>query len=451
MKQKSIKSLCQYLWELEKDLNLLDLKIDGVNVWLLLRMKIFEEISIKSGIYDKFHPANTKPSLWSIFYSLLTDSIYFLFLNPQSFLKKSKIKYLIFPTSRLYKNNCIYLKDIILENEDQSYIVEKSLKRKYKNSVNFNFLINLNRIKYKLKLKLNRLKSNPELDVFSTIEKDILIHWNVSINLYNRARAELYYAKASEKIFYNILTKLNIDKIFIVCFYSPLNMALISAAKKANTKIIELQHGVITKYHLGYSYPECKPIPYAPDELWLFGEYWLDTVQLPTNMDTKIYGFNYFKQYKLKVGKKIKNQILFTSEGPIGKKLFKIAIKVAKLAPEQTVLFKLHPSELISDYQKILNSEPSRTSNFSIVGTEQNTYDLMLSSEYQAGVSSTTLFEGLCLGNKIILVNLPGTEYMDALIEKYSIVRVNTAEQFVEKLMLATVVNNENYIFMTKS
>ena len=48
-------------------------------------------------------------------------------------------------------------------------------------------------------------------------------------------------------------------------------------------------------------------------------------------------------------------------------------------------------------------------------------YKLLAKSEYQAGVFSTALYEGVEFGCKTILFDLPGVEYMDKFIEMYEV------------------------------
>jgi hypothetical protein len=53
------------------------------------------------------------------------------------------------------------------------------------------------------------------------------------------------------------------------------------------------------------------------------------------------------------------------------------------------------------------------------VVTDINLYEQLANSEFQAGVFSTALYEGIEFNCKTILLDLPGIEYMDNFIEKY--------------------------------
>ena len=75
--------------------------------------------------------------------------------------------------------------------------------------------------------------------------------------------------------------------IFVVVSYE--NLAIVAAAKSLGIQAIELQHGTITDYHLGYSYPEKTrlngEIPYFPDKILTFGDYWINEKSCPISKD----------------------------------------------------------------------------------------------------------------------------------------------------------------------
>lgn len=123
--------------------------------------------------------------------------------------------------------------------------------------------------------------------------------------------------------------------IFVVVSYE--NLAIVAAAKSLGIEVIELQHGTITDYHLGYSYPLKTrldgEIPYFPDKILTFGDYWINDENCPLSKDKIIpIGFSYFEvQSKDYINAEpIDNQVLFISQGVIGKYLSQIAYEFAK-------------------------------------------------------------------------------------------------------------------------
>ena len=76
-----------------------------------------------------------------------------------------------------------------------------------------------------------------------------------------------------------------------------------------------------------------------------------------------------------------------------------------------------------------------------------NIFALLNSAEYVAGVFSTTLFEAMTLGAKVILINMPGIEYMTPVIKRKDAILANTPEEFIEKLKVACVTKNHEYYY----
>src|SRR5690606_28971419 len=62
--------------------------------------------------------------------------------------------------------------------------------------------------------------------------------------------------------------------LFLTHGYGSGNQAMIAGARDIGAKVVELQHGIISRFHLGYSWPGRPSVAYAPDELWCFGDFW---------------------------------------------------------------------------------------------------------------------------------------------------------------------------------
>ena len=56
---KNIKELCEGIWRLEKEFDLLDMEIQGVKVWQYIRMPIYYDIAERVGILQKPHAKKT--------------------------------------------------------------------------------------------------------------------------------------------------------------------------------------------------------------------------------------------------------------------------------------------------------------------------------------------------------------------------------------------------------
>jgi hypothetical protein len=249
-------------------------------------------------------------------------------------------------------------------------------------------------------------------------------------------------------LYYNkMLKKKKPKKIFIVVSYG--SAALIEACKINNITVVEIQHGTINKFHLGYSFPNDSNIPYFPDEIYLFGEYWADSTPLPLeNKKLKNYGFPYLegRLEEYKDYSKINNQILFISQGTIGRELADVAYKFARNNKDYKIVYKLHPGEYDrwqQDY-KTLN-EAVKLDNFKVIDNNNiNLYQLFAKSEYQVGVYSTAIYEGLTLNCKTVLLDLPGVEYMEYLIEENIVKFAKDDEELTEVIKKDNFEQNYN-------
>jgi hypothetical protein len=137
---------------------------------------------------------------------------------------------------------------------------------------------------------------------------------------------------------------------------------------------------------------------------------------------------------------KNKNQILFISQGVIGKYLSEFAYNIAKKLEDceekYEIIYKLHPGEYSNwqnNYSYLKKCE--KLANFHIIdSSEISLYELFSKSEYQVGVFSTAIYEGLLFNCKTFIVDLPGSEYMDSLVEKNYVKKIATADEFIDSI-----------------
>ncbi|MGW6197178.1 hypothetical protein ACWF0M_13630 [Kribbella sp. NPDC055110] len=200
-----------------------------------------------------------------------------------------------------------------------------------------------------------------------------------------------------------LLRKHRIKTVYLVVAY--FHQHIVGAARDLGIRVVELQHGAISPFHLGYSYPDRPVVADQPDELWCFGSYWTDVADLPAVMRTEVMGAPFLPP----PGPKDPHRVVFLSQGTVGSELVKVAGAVAVEYPDLEVLFRLHPSERPEDY-----TIPSGVK----LSTGGSTLDLLATATYQVGVSTTALFEGMALGCRTAVADLPGHEYLDPAIAK---------------------------------
>ena len=209
-----------------------------------------------------------------------------------------------------------------------------------------------------------------------------------------------------EAYFSRLLKNTNIETVYLVDHYSK-NVALISACKKLDIRVVEFQHGIISKYHLGYSVlkPELEWACY-PDLFLAWGEHWLNNTELPNSVDISYISPAYLNEKKTV---KKKNQLVIVSQSVIGKKIADFVVQNIDMTAFESLIFKLHPSEvdLLPYYQKVFENSPVSVST-------EDIYPLLNESKSVLGVFSTVMLEAVDFACDVFYIDLPGSEYIQA-------------------------------------
>lgn len=438
-KEFSIKTLCRTFWNLEKEEKLFDLEIQNAKVWELIRFNVFFEITRELNLYELAHSQkNTmKEKL-----SFLPKLIFNTFLrNPLRGNYTRNI--LIFDHPRKMKTQGTYIDiytnyfiETLKKNEydviESPYLWKHLTKRSDKNRKYTDALI--------LKKFIRKYKTNYQLDEYEIemliqLESKLFETFNVKVELVNRVQKVIKLFNIEFEYYKKLFQKRSPQKIYVVISYGK--GSLIAAAKSCNVEVIEFQHGVITPYHIAYSFPHLsQKLEYFPEKILTFGKYWGEATQFPKDVKYEVYGFPYLKE-KFKKNKEVKKnrkQILILSQGTIGNKLSEFTYKLAQKLPDYKIIYKLHPGE----YNRWKSSYPflikaSEFENVTII--ENNNTDLhsyLSESEYQIGVYSTAIFEGLTFGCKTILFNIEGIEYMEYLVTNKIVIAINNEDECVK-------------------
>lgn len=449
----TVKEVCTEFFKLENEHNLNYIKIQKVYPWELVRLYLYYEITRKLNIFSSAQQSSV--SLFDKFKSFLPFIKNSILYNPLS--GKDTYDVLIFNHPRKVLNNGKYM-DIYsyflgdtLDEMGKSYEIIDSpyLNKHYikkDKHVKFNDRILLASYFYK---KTHKIEYNEkESETIRSIETLIRASFGVDVNLFEIFTDHILNFQYEYEKYKQLLTEKKVRQVYAVVAYE--NKPLIAACKDLGVDILELQHGVISKYHLGYSYPSenitlksgsYEHIEYFPNKILSFGDYWQDASAYPIKKHSIFsIGFPYFEENsrKYKDVEKKKNQILFISQGVIGKYLSEFAFELASKLDEEEYefIYKLHPGEYETwreNYPKLL--EAQKQCNFNVVDNDNPAlYQLFAESEYQVGAFSTAIYEGLAFNCKTFIVDVPGIEYLDDLIEKNIVVKVRNSNDMINKL-----------------
>ncbi|MCD4772338.1 MAG: hypothetical protein K8R41_03015 [Bacteroidales bacterium] len=452
----NLKDICQKIFNLEEKYDLLNYQIDHVYIWQYIRFKIFNAISIQTKCYSIAHSKKVKandilkafPALFyhSLMHNPLTGNYhkdFLLFIDGKKILINNE-KHAIYSS--------FFLKDIDKNKYD---IIEepyfwKHYEKTKSNQKNLDYIYFRS---YFLNVFTKINLSEDNLNFIEKIENEINSYFSIKIDLKHFIVSGLKLFKNDYNYYKKILKKRKPKFVLLVFSYEK-RKALIAACKDLNILSFEIQHGTVSKFHLGYHFPiVTKPLKYFPDYFISFGEFWRKNANFPIeDKNILIGGFPYFSIQKEMFSntQKIEKQILFISQGTIGERLSELAFNVAKKLPDFNIIYKLHPGEYNrwkNEYSYLLEFQNLENAQV-IDNNKTNLYRLFSEASYLVGVYSTAIFEGMSFGTKVFIVDLPGNEYMNKIIELNLAVKIKTADEFVENLDLFT--NQEiqkNYFF----
>jgi hypothetical protein len=229
-----------------------------------------------------------------------------------------------------------------------------------------------------------------------------------------------------------MLTSLRPKKVLLVCSYG--REELITCAAKRGIPTVEIQHGVITREHLGYAVRPGNEKKAFPDYVLLFGAYWKKTVPWPVDVSRLfVIGFPYFQRFRDGASLQSKrNLIVCISQDKIGSRMVDFALQLANTNPYRfKIVYKLHQNEediWKEIYPKLVEAE--RAGLLKVVDTNKPTlYSLLVSAQWQIGVNSTGVFEGLALNCRTVLIDAPGVEYMEPLMDSNAVQVVSKPEE----------------------
>ena len=475
----TVKEICQKIWNLEEKCELNHKEIQGCYPWQLIRMYLYYEITRKTNVFESAQQSSL--SLFDKINSFLPFLKNSILSNPLS--GKENVDVLIFdhPRKVIFEDEyqdiySYFLKDTLNQYGKSFETIESPYLNQHfrnksnikENNVKFNDRILLGSFIHKTRNRGKLPFTEDEKQLINTVKEEIETAFKIEIDLFRIMENHILNFQYDYKKYIELLQRKNPKVIFLVVAYE--NKALVAACKKMNIEIIELQHGTISPYHLGYSYPEntrkfdgeIKEIEYFPDKILSFGDYWKNACPFPIDNENIIsMGFPYFEENSktyMEIGedknseeenneKTDYQQVLFISQGVIGKYLSELAYETASNINENNdsqnfkFIYKLHPGEYGTwkENYDYLTKAVNEFNNFTVIDkSEPPLYELFARSHYQIGAFSTAIYEGLAFNCKTFIIDVPGVEYLDDLIDRDIVKKVKSSEELIN------YINNEN-------
>ncbi len=424
-KPKNVKELCEFIWYLENRYRLLDFEIEGVKPWQAHRIEIYYDLARKIGVFSSSVHRGISLSQKLLYGTRMVKNAIF----NNTFYDLKPTENLLFSHPRVRRIDGEYIdiyshflkRDWIDQNipflEFETPYLGRHYKRISKYDRYLDFVTLLSNIrKFFINVQLNKEQLDYIDDIETEIKNTLGVEYDLKRILISRTEKFLSLFTYYEKIFKKTKPK----KVFVVVAYGRAEM--IYAAKKAGVEVVELQHGTFSKYHLGYSYPDVFRLPeYMPDTFWVWNRFWEEMISsCNPGMKIEIYPFRFMEEEKKKYRRymKKKDTLLVLSQSGHTEAIAKKIKENSAFFQKYKIYFKMHPSE----YGRS-NTYPTLQTlvDYGMVEIveESDLYRLFAVSEYQAGVFSTALYEGVEFDCKTILFDLPGIEYMDLFIKKH--------------------------------
>ncbi|MBN1762920.1 MAG: CDP-glycerol glycerophosphotransferase family protein [Methanomicrobia archaeon] len=249
-----------------------------------------------------------------------------------------------------------------------------------------------------------------------------------------------------------LLEKINPKGVIIRCGYTRFHMALSQACKELGIPTVEVQHGFITRYSIGYVKAtnslnrDC-----LPDYFLSYGNKFSEIVKKGNLFDSQnvaSIGFPYLAVMK---GKEIsvKNNldnfitnyrytILITSDSllHIALAVEDFSINLSKRLDEKNknigIIFKPHPFDK-KEYQNL-----QKLGNVYVADKQDNVYHLMKIINVHSTVFSTCAIEALAFGKPNIVINIKGkyADNISEIIDQKSSFIADNVDDYIMKLNL---------------
>ena len=418
-------------WErfvaVEQKNGLLDSRVAGFQLYALRRVKVFYALAVALGIYNDPHPGSgpksAKPKPISLDFATVEEQ-----------------PVVVVPFRRLVGGVDPYSETVIARLQEAGgtpTVWDWEWMRRIQDTAR-------NQNRSSLLGKLGRKLSGPANEAaWQKIVGILELEFAVKLADLSLPKSLLFNYQSDVKVFADYFKAAKTKELYLVDAYS--NQWLVLAAKQAGVKVIEIQHGFVNEFHPAYSYPKGSPsLDHSPDELLVWGKFWAEGVQFPKGMSATVSGpsrqFTRFRNSLASVKREPK-QILFTSQGAVSEALSQAAIACAKAMPEYRVIYRLHPNEDLDSYP-----QENLPTNFSYSHKTPMFLELVAASEYLIGAFSTTLYEGLALGAKVLVLPLTGFENMNRAIAAGDVTVIKSIDAIREAVLSAKPAENaDNY------
>ncbi|WP_299702411.1 hypothetical protein [uncultured Pontibacter sp.] len=450
--------IIEYLNYLEKKFPVNDWKIDGVIIWPVIRVKLFFLFINLDG--DSASLKTKKKT--NFFYSLRKFIISLIYYIYYVYIKKSLADKMFCSASHfrhfekgIYKNR--YFNDLIDNQQDFLFLEYESTISKYEEKVDYPhktlFIYKITYFTHALKkIKLYFHKTDYNLfPSFEQFESELFEKFGGKLKISLREVEEnIIYLLIIKGIYKKILVRNNINKVYVLSYYSRLVAPMCLAANEVGIECIDIQHGGQGKSHVAYAKFSVVPkygYQLLPQKFWCWDQGSADVinewVSTQNYHQVKVVGNPWIehcmKYYASHLSEKQKI-ILYTLQ-PIDDEIIESYIIDAIIkTPEDYIWWlRLHPRQY-KEKEKLLNLLRDNKI-YNKVNVEQATalpLPAILTHVYIhiSNFSGSILEASMLKKKSIILSELGVLNFPDVVKSEYGIVLLNkSSEELLDEII----------------
>ncbi len=421
--ERTFRSAHEAFLELEADLDLFNWLIDDVPVWERIRFDVNKRILEATGLLGAAHErgsnGSTGAAVGDILRSISTHNPYFTPDADVLFFTHPRRKRL--DDGKWWNVRC----DPVIERLGCDIaVLESGREHGHRRPARTHQLRYLDPIERLADLR-RRFAADWEFatrdaERIERLEAAIRERFEVDVDIDEMVAHSLSSRRQLRPSYEAILERVDPDVVVVTVSYGRERAIQIEACKRQAVPVVELQHGVIDPYHVGYSFPGPSRRKWMfPDYLLVYGSFWRDAVEYPIPDERVLpVGYPFIEsQQPTSEGAVEREQIVFVSQGTIGEQLSQFAAELADEPGFETdIVYKLHPAEVArypESYPWLAAADVEVAD-----GSDQSLYELFEASTAQVGVYSTAVYEGLRFGLRTYLFDLPGSIKLRALVDE---------------------------------
>jgi hypothetical protein len=424
-----VPEVVEAFWHIEAQENLVDWQVLGVNIWPLIRSKLFYHLTNNAGIYawknykpfelpewvERYEGTPGHIALWR---GVTGWRWHLRHLIPNRFKDDRLAQWLEATTAVAPFSNRDslgedrYSKPVLKELGNEALLFGVGSWDRTKSIPHLDDLGQLFRDRWGffasifVRLRLRQSDYEKYARVIAYLEKTL----NTTAGDYRpfpRWILRNYFCEL--RGYRRLFGRLKIQRIFIV---NASRMFFMGAAQSCGIKVIELQCGVFSRYNMQFSWPGRPAVSYLPNEIWTWGDYWTEGIENSGSQKIVVAGATEeFELARDTVARHVPKTIVAMSQPLNGADFYREMIRLANLLTDHKITFKPHPKD---DLTAFVGQMPP---NMKMAKSDERSIDLIRDSDVCVGVFSTALIEAASLGTKVAILKLAGWEHLEPFIK----------------------------------